>query len=91
MYDSAILHDEIMFAQAVEALQGQSETLRLPQEFLVERRAKFLEERVTKIDFEEAEEQADIIFNELNVEVANKIWCDGNASEEHNASLFLNN
>ena len=65
MHDTETLRDEIALAQAVEALQGQSDTLRLPPEFLSERRQKFLEERGSKIDFEEAEEQADVIFNEL--------------------------
>ncbi len=59
------LKDEAAFALAVEALQGQSETLRLPDDFLAAKRQKFLEERGTKINFEEAEEQAHMIFDQL--------------------------
>lgn len=61
------IQTEVALAQAVDALQGQSDTLRLPADFLAARRKKFLEEKWAKVDFEEAEDQAKIIFEHMTV------------------------
>lgn len=61
------IRHEIRLAQAVEALQGRSDTLRLPAEFVAQRRQKFLEEVAHKTAFEEAELQARTIFEEMAV------------------------
>jgi hypothetical protein len=63
----ATIQTEIQLAEAVEALQGRSDTLRLPPEFITARRQKFLEEVSQKTAFEEAEEQARVIFTEMAI------------------------
>lgn len=59
--------DEIEFARAVEALQGHNDALRMPADFLNIRRKKFLEDRFAKSNFEEAEEQAKVIFDQMTL------------------------
>jgi hypothetical protein len=54
-------------ALAVDSLQGINDTLRLPDSFLQQRRQRFLDEKQQKIDFEEAEEQAHVIFDQMTV------------------------
>lgn len=56
---------ELALARAVEDLQGMNDTLRLPNDFLNQRRQKFLDHAGQKTAFEEAEEQARVIFGDM--------------------------
>ncbi len=61
------MEDEVSFARAVDSLQGHNDALRMPADFLATRRKKYLDDRSGKSNFEEAEDQAQVIFEQLTV------------------------
>lgn len=61
------IEDEVAFARAVDSLQGHNDALRMPADFLATRRKKYLDDRSGKSNFEEAEDQAQVIFEQLTV------------------------
>jgi hypothetical protein len=64
---TANIEDEVAFARAVDSLQGHNDALRMPADFIATRRKKYLDDRAGKSNFEEAEDQAQVIFEQLTV------------------------